>query len=396
MKTEIAAPEFPPQWSSAGSRAWVIGQLLNVTVIGPADQKSTLLKVGAETVVATGPAPVSPGARFIARVVSLHPLPLLEPIKDERDSLASREEAIALRTLLPRQVEFAPGLRVIDERTRSLERAAHGRDLPALIHTTKALLAEIPTLTELSAPPELERAVARSGAGLEAALVRCLSDPKTPLPTLDRKWQLLSLVRQVELFFQASSAIAAPPEKSHLPDGADLPRDRIPRATPAAIAAWDSVLSAFSTELKETLEGMVARITTRQLQMTEAASLGQVFGLFELPVRIGANPEVLQLQYSRKDEDGDPGDAKRHSLLIVVPLAGPSQLRVRLTLRADQLSIVAWADDEALRDQMVHRRDELQTRLTAVGLGVEEIIVAPVDGPDDAAHLPERLISMAI
>ena len=170
----------------------------------------------------------------------------------------------------------------------------------------------------------------------------------------------------------------------------------VPRAEPTSLSDWDLAISEFSSELKETLEAMIARITTRQLQMTEAASLGQAFGLFELPVRIDEQLEVLQLQYSREGEHEHSQGAERHSLLIVVPLPGPSQLRVRLTLCAEQLSIVAWADNEALRVALYHRRDDLQARLAACGLRVEAVIVAPVDGPRDADHLPQGLIDMKV
>lgn len=410
IKLDMPAQVKISQWTPASNRAWAVGQLLNVTVIGTIDHNSSLLEIETETVVATGSPPLPTGSRFSARIVSLQPLPLLEPILSEGGLFArgepnSRVQVVGLRTLLPQQVEFAPALRAIEERTRTVERVAQDRDLPALIHATKALFAEIPALTALTTPLKLTQAVAQNGHGLEAGLARCVADPTVLPPIADRKWQILSLLRQAECFLPVSrfrplseSAPATPQARLPLPNGSPLPRDPAPRAEPEpdAVTDWDSTLSAFSTALKETLEGIAARITTRQLQMIEAASLGQVFGLFELPVRIGGDPDVLQLQYSREGEHGGPRDAERHSLLIMVPLAGTCELRVRLTLRAEQLSIVAWADDEAIRGQLYQRRDELQARLAAVGLSVDKIIVAPVDGPSDAAHLPQGLIDTAI
>ena len=380
MKLDLPAPiKLPSQWTPAVSRVWTVGQLLNVIVIGPADQNSTLLKIGAETVVASGAAPVAMGDRFTARVVSLHPLPVLEPLRRESVKQDARVEAIALRALLPQQVALAPALRTLEAHLPALERAAHSRDMQALILSTQSLFADIPALAVLTTPAKLMRAVTLSGTGLEETLARHLSDPTVSLPTTDRKWQLLSLLRQIEPFLPSVPT-----------------RLGVPRAEPTSLSDWDLTISEFSSELKETLEAMIARITTRQLQMTEAASLGQAFGLFELPVRINEQLEVLQLQYSREGEHEHSQGAERHSLLIVVPLPGPSQLRVRLTLCAEQLSIVAWADNEALRVALYHRRDDLQARLAACGLRVEAVIVAPVDGPRDADHMPQGLIDMKI
>lgn len=398
MKLDLPAPiKLPPQWIPAVSRVWAVGQLLNVIVIGPADQNSTLLKIGTETVVASGAAPVAMGDRFTARVVSLHPLPVLEPVRRESVKPDARVEAVALRTLLPQQIALAPALRTLEAHLPGLARAAHSRDLHALILSTQSLFADIPALAALTTPAKLMRAVTLSGTGLEQTLAGHLIDPTISLPTADRKWQLLSLLRQVEPFLPSVPTAAAPlQEKSVLSNESDLTRGGVPRAEPPAFANWDLAVSEYSSELKQALEGMIARITTRQLQMTEAASLGQAFGLFELPVRIDEQLEVLQLQYSREGEDGQSHGAERHSLLIVVPLPGPSQLRVRLTLCAEQLSIVAWADNEALRVALYHRRDDLQARLAACGLRVEAVIVAPVDGPRDAAHLPQGLIDMKV
>lgn len=380
MKLDLPAPiKLPSQWTPAVSRVWTVGQLLNVIVIGPADQNSTLLKIGAETVVASGAAPVAIGDRFTARVVSLHPLPVLEPLRRESVKQDARVAAVALRALLPQQVALAPALRTLEAHLPALERAAHSRDMQALVLSTQSLLADIPALDALTTPAKLMRAVTLSGTGLEPTLARHLLDPTVSLPTTDRKWQLLSLLRQIEPFIPSVPT-----------------RLGVPRAEPTSASDWDLAISECSSELKETLEAMIARITTRQLQMTEAASLGQAFGLFELPVRINEQLEVLQLQYSRENEHEHSQGAERHSLLVVVPLPGPSQLRVRLTLCAEQLSIVAWADNEALRVALYHRRDDLQARLAACGLRVEAVIVAPVDGPRDADHLPQGLIDTKI
>ena len=178
MKLDLPAPiKLPPQWTPAVSRVWTVGQLLNVIVIGPADQNSTLLKIGAETVVASGAAPVAMGDRFTARVVSLHPLPVLEPLRRESVKQDARVAAVALRALLPQQVALAPALRTLEAHLPALERAAHSRDMQALILSTQSLFADIPALAVLTTPAKLMRAVTLSGTGLEPTLARHLIDP---------------------------------------------------------------------------------------------------------------------------------------------------------------------------------------------------------------------------
>ncbi len=399
MKLEQPVPVTrSAAWSLSLNRAWVVGQLLNVTVIGPADQNSTVLKIGSDTLIAAGPAPVPAGGRFLARVVSLQPLPTLEPMLLTTGPAAPKIETLTLRTLLPRQLELAPAMRTLAAQTQRLEQAAQGRELPPLIGSIRTLLANSPTISDLTTPLQLIRAVAHSGVGLEAALARRVVDPTMPLPTPDRKWQLLNLLRQIDLLASPVGRLTTPhiSDKVTLENGPALSPDHGPRSVAPEHDPWDAALKAFTTSLKENLEGMAARITTRQLQITEATANAQTFGLLELPVRVNGEPEVLQLQYSHAGEAEASAESEPHTLLVMVPLPGPAQLRVRLTLCAERLSVVAWADNEVLRQQLCARKHDLRTRLAAGGLGIGSIIVAPVDGPDEAAYLPQGLIDTEI
>ena len=399
MKLEQPVPVTrSPPWSPPLNRAWAVGQLLNVTVIGPAEQNSTVLRIGTDTLIASGPTPVPAGGRFMARVVSLQPLPTLAPVLPTQGTPAPKVTTLTLRTLLPQQLELAPALRELAAQTQRIEQAAQGRELPPLVQSAKALLAASPSISDLTTPAQLRQAVGHNGLGLEEALAQRVADPSMPLPTQDRKWQLLSLLRQIDLFVPpvaAATAYDAIGKAAPAPGSMHLPQDG-PRSAASETATWDSTVKAFATSLKENLEGMTARITTRQLQITEATAIGQSFGLLELPVRVNGEPEVVQLEYSHAGHTESTADAEPHTLLVMVPLPGPSQLRVRLTLCAQRLSVVAWANDETLRQQLCAKKDDLQTRLAASGLGIGSIIVAPVDGPDEAAYLPLGLIDTEI
>ncbi len=382
MKLDIPVPvSLGTNWSPALSRAWTLGQLLDVTVIGPTDQNSTLLQVGGVTVAAAGQIPYGPGDSFTVRVtgvqspVSLSIVPNAAPLPEVD---VSSVQSAALRTLLPAQLDLSPAL-------QALQSAAPSADTPAV----DMLLRQLPTLAEIASAPKILAAVTQSGSGLEATLANQLSGgANTPPPLSDLKWQVLQLLQQLAPMKDgqpttppAIAPIVAP----------------VPPASPAdPIAESADRIAAAPAHLKALAEGILARITTRQIQTAEAAQQGQVYGQFEIPVRVAGHPDVLTLQYAREGPAQHEQDIAHHTLTVTVPLPNDAKLTARLTLHGENLSVVAWGSDAALNQQLQARREEFRTSLGASGFNIETLVIAPVEASRTQAFLPHGLINTQI
>jgi hypothetical protein len=323
---------------------------------------------------------------------------VLEPVTPKLVAPEAHVESAALRVLLPRQLELAPTLSGIEEKTHRLIIEAGTRELPKYLHATRELLAGIPSVETLASGTRIRQLFTHSGIALEATLARHVLNVTAPVPVSDRKWQLLDLLARVE------APAAAPPssplatrQEPFIEPSQQAAAQSVPRQSASTDLDWGIALATFGADLKDKLEGMIAHLSIRQLQSSTATELGQTFGLLEIPVRVGDDHEVLQLQYSRDDGTAQSSDTlPHHSLLVVVPLPGPTQLRVRLTLYAENLSVVAWADDSALIRQLQEHQEMLRSRLAACGFQVERVVVAPVAGPDTEAFLTHSLIDTQI
>jgi len=387
----IAAFRFPAQLPAV-NRAWAIGQLLDVTVIGATGRNSTALRIGGTTIESTTPVPFSPGTRLSARVVALQPVPLLEARPADEARTPETAAAQSLRGLLPRKLDPGPAWQALAADVRELSDRKPESVAPEVLRAARNLVQRVPDLRALASAATLQSAVALDGQALEASLARAVATHAPVPPVDDRKWQLLEVLAQFRSPTQPRSPVASadsalgratPATEGLQPAAANVHLGREGEATAAAATEHD---------LKRKVEGLLAHMTTRQIQTAAAAEAGHVYGMLELPVRLEDQTTCVQFEYEREHVPGHGADETPHALLVVVPLPGPTELRVRLSAIGDHLSVVAWAPDPELQRKLMNERERLASRLTACGFEIGDVVVAPLASPRDDAFLPRGLV----
>lgn len=387
--TPITALRFPAE-VSAVNRAWAIGQLLDVTVIGASGRNSTALRVGDMTIESTTPVPFAPGTRLAARVVALQPTPVLEahPADSARAETATAQ---SLRGLLPRKLDPGPAWQALSMDILELLQQKPDSVAPSLLRTAHSLVERVPDLRSLATPGTLQSSVALNGQALEATLALTAGANAPSPPMGDRKWQLLEVLAQwpTQTSLRASSVSTGPLPgiAASAPNAGDLVTANMHHGADGELA-----VSATQQEIKHKVEGLLAHVTTRQLQTAAAAEAGHMYGMFELPVKLDGETSCLQIEYGREHASSRPEEEASHVLLVVVPLPGATEIRVRLSAVGNRLSVVAWAPDSDLQERLMMARTQLVSRLTACGFETGDVVVAPLESPRDDAYLPRGLV----
>lgn len=370
MKIDALSPlNFAPTQVSTVARSWVVGQLLNIVVIGPRDQNSILVRVGNDTFAAESALAVPPGTRFTARVVAIDPLPVLTPVVSSTTAPTPPLQAAWL-SALPKQAPLADSLHAAD----ALLTQAHatGAAMPLAHAGFHALLQALPELATLRSPLLLKEAMLNCGLGLEAKLASTINHAAVPPPSADLKWQLLTVLAQ----------LTAP---TGTPDAA-LPREALSHAKtmpPATseLATENSLPAGNPTvhrELIAQLEHALANITARQLQTAEASDAGRHFAVFEIPLQVDRQPVTLMVQYEERRATSDTHPSA-FTIQLRVPLSATRELRARVTLIDQTLSATLWSPDPEVRAALSERLQDLRTLLLGQRLQVGNLAVAEID-----------------
>ena len=206
--TQIVAP---PRTTAAAplAQAWVVGQVLSVTVVERVDANTLRLAINGQDLVAHTTLELPSGEQFTARVTASGGQPQLTLIPTPSAESPASVVVSSLGRSLPQQ---APLTEVIPSLLALLQAPRTGTSLPpAVTVKLEALAASLPTLSQLAQPAGLARSLAATGTQLEARLsqVVALSSPNTEtsrpppgIPVTDLKWQLLALRETVSSVLQ--------------------------------------------------------------------------------------------------------------------------------------------------------------------------------------------------
>ncbi len=372
MKIDALSPlNFAPTQVSTVARSWVIGQLLNIVVIGQRDQNSILVRVGNDTIAAESAIAVPPGTRFTARVMALDPLPVLTPVATSPTAPTPPLQAAWL-SALPKQAPLASSLQAADV----LLTQAHTPDaaMPLAHREVHALLQALPELVTLRSPPLLKEAMLNCGLGLEAKLASAssINHSAAPPPTADLKWQLLAVL--------AHLTATAPTPDAALPREALSHATAVPSVAPevATVNSLSAGNPAVHRELIEHLEHALANITARQLQTAEANAAGHPFAVFEIPLQVDRQPATVMVQYEERSSTSD-SHAEALTVQLTVPISAARELRARVTLIDHTLSAILWSPDPDVRAALAERLQDLRTQLLGQHLQVGNLAVAEID-----------------
>ncbi|MGH8597088.1 MAG: flagellar hook-length control protein FliK [Gammaproteobacteria bacterium] len=413
--------------ASALLKAWATDQLLAVTVIGKVRQNLFLVDVGGQSVEAHSTASLQPGDQFQVRLTSAGSQPILTRVDAATRDVTAPVLAAAITRTLPTQQPLAVGIEMIDQIARGLPTETGGVNAHRLITTVRAFLANPPTLPTLANPARLAQAIDHCGIHLEAALKAAAVIPGTPFPTHDLKWQAIKLACALPATPTPQPATAngdwprplrasaetpiSPAEMAgakRRPSAATAPTElpRYPGKYPV-IGAGASAPTAPPTDLSDPtsiqtalqrvsahLSGVIAGITTRQVQTIEALATEVVYGNFELPVAIDGRLTALEIEIERELCATSVTEDPATDVLVRIPLSESAELRARLRLGAGGLSVTLWSDEANLRDAISEHASALGARLCACGFKLQDMQIAVIRGRDSTRHLASQFLSV--
>ncbi len=372
---------------------WAIGQLLDLTVIGSDSSKSSVVQIEPGHALATVDTRLPQGLRFVARVSALTPQPVLVvaaglPAPATTGTMAA--PASAAVAALSRQHEFTTAYTSLKQAIASLSfTAPPDTNIATTLRTVLTKIVEnAPALLQLATPTMLRRAVENDGSALEATLARAVSSGSVPastsptLPKSDWKW----------LTFESLGRLRALPMPQSVGSQTMLMPSTFREAPPSGVEPPPSNLQAQElkwSEANSALDGIAARITLRQLQSVEAQQQGILYGMFELPVTIAGEFDVLTLVYSRQHTVDPWHDHPLEKFLVVIPLGERRELRVELAVRGSALQVSTWSDDQALNQLAISHAEHLRTRLNACGFDVTSITAKSLAPPSLLSYLPK-------
>jgi len=410
----IELPNLPGAASRPNSnvgaiaRTWAIGQLLNVSVGTRVDPNTVRITVDGQPMLAQTTVDLPSGTQLTARVASAGVQPQLTLIPPSQpDNPDTTVVNNSLGRALPQQ---APLAEVLPRLLGALTTPNGATVLPTAVTDKLTTLANsVPSLASLAQPAALATAVSQSGLHLESTLARVVltipaqttqtsptaappaPTPQAPLPTGDLKWQLLGLREAV---INAPGLTQAPPTSTPtLPNQAP----EVAIATSMVVPAHqgedaDSRLSTAgpgssgaSTQIADGLlddvNAGLARISTHQLQSTNAAQHNTLLGYFELPVQTSRGVETMTLEVKDEHRERTSGSPQSMTVLVEVPVGELGKLRARIALSGERIAITTWSETPELRRLIASNIGQLDAALLAQGFDVAPSVMREINAP---------------
>lgn len=400
----------PPQ-----IRSWMLGQLLDASVIGRDGGNSIRLRLGGAEVRAATALPLQRGDKLTLQVTQLKPVVTLSPVAATTLPQERLVQA-AMRLTLPKQLPIAPLLDHLAAASRPraspTDNAGRPRaQFPAgVIAAAHEALQTIPSAAEVSDAARLPAVIRRLGQFFESRVRHQLLTGRTELPAQDLKWQLLRL--RGELRKALGQAPARPPRPikavdpmpiKGTPQGAVVdhptstgarmhaadpaPATRAPQhpivSHPTGIDAKSPTITGPPSDaaairtLQQQVDGAIAKIETNQLQAVGSLLDGDYQLIVDLPVALGDTYEVIKLKISREESTEYDAASATTTVVIELPLADDAILRAVVTLRARNMSVKLWSDNPRIRLAIAAQYDMLGEQLRANGFG--DVTIALVE-----------------
>jgi hypothetical protein len=216
------------------------------------------------------------------------------------------------------------------------------------LHTlAKELLSRLADPQRLTTADGLRQAISQSGLFLEARLAR----GDTSVLQQDFHAGLLRLLGAVK------EQIAAPATAT-------------PRSGSVPVAPLNPDLLL---ELSQHIEGALARVKVQQLQTLSAQSSPDPAWLLELPLRHGAEQEVMRLRIQREGGNSHGHGAPGWSVRLHFDSARHGSVDSIITLLGGKVGVSFWAEQSDTAARFQQRLEELRGQLQHAGLEVEHL-----------------------
>jgi hypothetical protein len=375
---------------------WRVGALLQAVAVRDANSGQLWLDIGgqrhsARLASGNGSGPAN-GEQLQVRVLRNSPVLALETLSASA-AVANYAETVvsdAMRRFVPRQESASLML-------ANLSWLAQGKngvnDLPkAVMQAAAQLWQALPDAESLGNPQQLEKAITRSGAFLEANLAdasRAAVDPK--LLATDLKALMLGLSRTLR-----ESGARPNAARSDNAVNAPIPTARGPLTALNAAPATFSMIEAADQQLNELsrqTDGAIARLTTTQI--TNSAPDPQLQSmLVELPVRHEDRAAMLRLRIEHDNSRKRSGGADSWTVEAAVDLGQVGALHAKVTLSGQRIGVQLRAESAAIVDALSARAGELEAMLRESGLEIDRIVCLHGMPAGDAGVRAARLLDV--
>ncbi len=391
----LAKLTLSPSISGVQNRQWSIGQLLQASVIGRAENGDYTLRIGQQEVRAQSPVALQSGERMALRVIETGQQPVLQRIAPE----VALKETInqALRNYLPRQSGLSPLLANLSH----LASDGNSPLPPSAVKLANAIFQQLPQAEQLSSPGILRQQVENAALFLESRLAARLMQASAPLPQNNFK---ASLLRLAALLPQAqseqgdssgrvrtdtasqtqtgvSSALFKNPvlltnstnlQQQASPLQARLETEPVVKPSLAALSLPDEA----SRELAKQVESVLSRVVVQQLNTLHSENSGQQQWLVDIPIRQNDIGKLVQLHIQKDQQQQRQAEIESEtqwtfSLSIDLDELGP--LHARISLSGTRLIANLWAEQEETLGLLTQHTDALDARLINAGLENNEI-----------------------
>jgi len=328
-------------------KSWQVGQVLQALVTDKFPSGQLVLRVAGQQITATADIPVQKGAVLTLEVNRLTPIPTLKiinaPVADGASvGRLNGELQLLLPQLLPQQG------RVLDP-LLTLFATSQGANILALLGLKNAdierLLKQVHRAEQLVDPKLLKMAVEKSGLFLEARLQQLVASGGM-LPPGDLKAELLRLLGRVNRKLKEQ------------PLGTDN----------------ETTLLALQ-ELKQDLEGALARITLHQLAICHPDDSGQQAWSFDIPVRFKESVATLFLSIYRDNQSrGQAPEQQDWKATLNITLPKLGAVEAELFLRGNKVSVVIFSEQARAIELINAQMDQLRVGLESRGMDVSVLL----------------------
>jgi hypothetical protein len=328
-------------------KSWQVGQVLQALVTDKLPSSQIVLRVDGHQITATADIPVQKGAVLSLEVKSLDPVPTLKiinaPVMGSGQPAPLRGE---IQLLLP---QLLPHQGRVTDPFLTLLNPLQSANILSLLGLKRGdierLIKQISRKEQLVDPAMLKAAVEKSGLFLESQLQQLIVSGGT-LPPGDLKAELLRLLSRVQRKLREARATGDP----------------------------DIELEPLLT-LERDLEGAIAKITLRQLEVCQGDESGKVVWSFDIPLKYKDEVVCLSLSVYR---DGEPPRELekqqdwRATLSLTVPNLGPIEADV--FLRGQKVSVVIFAEQDHSAQLIQGQIEQLKMGLESRGLEVSVLL----------------------
>lgn len=295
-----------------------------------------------------GGAPATVPATTVATGIPLPELPLPEPIL---------RSPTATTTVPPTTPNTGPATTTVPP----------AEQLQAL---AKELLSRLADPQRLTTADGLRQAVSQSGLFLEARLAR----GDTSALQQDFRAGLLRLLGAVK-------------------EQMAVPATAAPRSGTAPVPPLNPDLLL---ELSQHIEGALARVKVQQLQTLSAQSGPDPAWLLELPLRHGAEQEVMRLRIQREGGGSNGNGAPGWSVRLHFDSAQHGGVDSIVTLLGGKIGVSFWAEQSATAARLQQRLEDLRGQLQHAGLEVEHLRSVTGRSAVNDDPVPSGLLNLSV